>query len=1021
MKLGNTLPLRISTGGQQANNVYAGGKRIWGRESGRYYTNTRNEFRSTDTAWPLNGGNGKSLAAFRFGNSDVDFGGITWRRSVTPGNETTGTFNGITVSFSQPGVSWGSLATITHNVSAFSGFAWGNDNFRIDITGLKPGKRYTIQAVIADSRPEANLRAYSQSWWWSYNNIVSNPLISPPFPSINGNQYAYSDVDRYSVISFTFIAASNSYNFAPYIFSRTNNISTARAGTQINAIHILEDVLPPDRGNYYISSSSGNDNNDGSRDRPWASLAKVNSMTFQPGDRILFKRGDSWTGRLTPLGSGTRNRPILLGAYGDGAHPKIDADGAPWGAIALTNQSYWIIDGFEVCSWGENDQYRHGILVNNDGGGTGITIRNNIARYIFGSRNSIGTVPGRHCGGISVWARNGGCDDIIIENNQVYNVIATGIQIWGPDSITDNAPSDTSILLLSCIIRGNVVIGSACDNILYQGCKNATVEYNHSGFSGLHGVFPNPIANIWGTRCEDGLQQNNHAHNTLVWGPGGGESFEAQGVGFDTFSIGNLICQYNFTHDNYGGPVRGGAFKYNYNVSINEPRLTTGGWAEHNNNVYYSFDDNLQLHWGAHNLDMRNSIITMDSIDSSIEYSTLDNNIWWNMESKPTNDVNGLYLDPNFKNPLPRLIVKDEYLSYVAGDPNIAIGSNQLERRYFGKVKNLVYNLWDATNTFWVGRARALELVAPTSNEACSLNVNLAEHAQGPLLVRMIARNISSPDPGNWMAACFSNTPYSVKPFVINHNFGMLFRQNGGTQCFSGGSQISSDEFQWTDERGSNINHIISFVFSDTAGTGNAFVGNGTRVRAYSNGVLLGDYNISQMSACYFAYNVHFSEWRVRQLYITSRQRDEDAYDDYLNMMPTSNLKDAPSLDVTAGRIGDFFNRIVDTCYPSVGPFQFNSTTREIVETVRFIEINGRAQCRKSPGVTRQFNYNVILRDRNFRICNAPVRFELVPAATGISLASNGVLSVAPNATPGRYAIKATSGEAATRFSFSVV
>lgn len=1025
MKLGQTIPLEIVTNGQQASGVYAGGKKIWSRETSILWNSREfNVYNSSDSSWILNGGNGKSLVAFRFGNSDVNFGGVTWRRAVTQSNETTGTANGITVVYHIPGTAWGNIATDSSsfsNVSAFNAFVYGSDNHQVDVIGLKVGKRYKIQFVIADGRSEVNNRAFS---FRLNSNVLQNPDIASPLPSFN--QYAFGNPSQYAVQSFTFIATSTTLSISPSVFSsETSNIS---AGTQLNAIHILEDVLPPETGLYYISSSSGNDNNDGSRDRPWASLAKVNSMTFQPGDRILFKRGDTWTGRLTPQGSGTVDKPILLGAYGDGAHPKIDAAGAPWGAIALTNQSHWIIDGFEASSWANDEWYRHGIIVNNDSAGTGITIRNCIVRDVFGARNATGDVPGRHCGGITVLDRFGGCNDIIIENNRVENVVATGIQIWGPDGTSDG-PLDPAKLLLRCAIRDNVVWGSACDNILYQGCRDIVVERNHSGFSGLQGTFPSAIAGLWGTRSNGGVQQYNHSHNTVNW-VGGGESFDAQGLGLDMLSDGVTLIQYNFTHDNYGGPLLdyvtsemvAGSINYRYNVSINEPRLTSGRPEEHRHNIYYSPDDVFQLHWGPQNLNIANSIVVMDQLESSIDTTTLDNNIWWNMESKPANDTNGLYLDPNFKNPLPRLITKDEYISYAAGDPNTPPATGQLERRYFGKVKNLVYNVWGAVDTFWVGRARALELACTGRNEACSLNTNLAEHAQGPLLVRLIMRNISSNDPSNWMAVIFNNTPYGAKPFVVNHNFGMLFRQNGGTQCFSGGSLISSDEFPWTDERGSNINHIISIVFSDTAGTGNAFTGNGTRVRAYSNGVLLGDYNIAQMSGCYFAYNAFDSEWRVRQLYITSRARDEDAYDDYMNMMPTSNLAVGPSIDITnAGRVNDFFNRLVDSCYPSVGAFQFNSTTPDRVETVKFIEINGRSQCRKSATVTRQYNYNTILRDRNFRIANGTVEFELYPTATGLSLNSNGVLSVAPNATSGRYVIKAKCGDVQQRFSFSVV
>ncbi|MGC9353560.1 MAG: right-handed parallel beta-helix repeat-containing protein, partial [Mariniphaga sp.] len=75
---------------------------------------------------------------------------------------------------------------------------------------------------------------------------------------------------------------------------------------------------------YYVSSSTGNDANPGtSESSAWRSLDKVNSFTPKPGDQVLFKRGDSWTGTLRVNGSGTSGSPIVYGAYGSGEKPKI--------------------------------------------------------------------------------------------------------------------------------------------------------------------------------------------------------------------------------------------------------------------------------------------------------------------------------------------------------------------------------------------------------------------------------------------------------------------------------------------------------------------------------------------------------------------------------------------------------------------------------------------------------------------------------------------------------------------------
>ncbi len=76
---------------------------------------------------------------------------------------------------------------------------------------------------------------------------------------------------------------------------------------------------------YYVSAS-GNDSANGlSASAPWQSISKVNSAfaSLNPGDRILFKRGDRFYGFIQPSRSGSSGNPITIGAYGSGSSPVI--------------------------------------------------------------------------------------------------------------------------------------------------------------------------------------------------------------------------------------------------------------------------------------------------------------------------------------------------------------------------------------------------------------------------------------------------------------------------------------------------------------------------------------------------------------------------------------------------------------------------------------------------------------------------------------------------------------------------
>ncbi|MFD2934302.1 PA14 domain-containing protein [Spirosoma flavum] len=72
---------------------------------------------------------------------------------------------------------------------------------------------------------------------------------------------------------------------------------------------------------YYIAST-GNDSNSGkSADSPFQTIAKVNGLSLQPGDAVLFRRGDTFRGSVFIRQSGSSDKPIVLDAYGSGNKP----------------------------------------------------------------------------------------------------------------------------------------------------------------------------------------------------------------------------------------------------------------------------------------------------------------------------------------------------------------------------------------------------------------------------------------------------------------------------------------------------------------------------------------------------------------------------------------------------------------------------------------------------------------------------------------------------------------------------
>ena len=72
---------------------------------------------------------------------------------------------------------------------------------------------------------------------------------------------------------------------------------------------------------YYVDNCvvTGNDSNSGtSSTTPWLTVAKVNSISLNPGDTVLFEGGCTWREQLIPKTSGALGSPITFGSYGSG-------------------------------------------------------------------------------------------------------------------------------------------------------------------------------------------------------------------------------------------------------------------------------------------------------------------------------------------------------------------------------------------------------------------------------------------------------------------------------------------------------------------------------------------------------------------------------------------------------------------------------------------------------------------------------------------------------------------------------
>ncbi len=102
---------------------------------------------------------------------------------------------------------------------------------------------------------------------------------------------------------------------------------------------------------YHVDGTHGSDDNTGETEQSaWRSLAKLDRIEFQPGDRILLKAGSSFSGRFHPKGSGAGGQPIVGDRFGDGPNPVMAGEGKVENTIHLHNQHHWEIRNLVVTN-----------------------------------------------------------------------------------------------------------------------------------------------------------------------------------------------------------------------------------------------------------------------------------------------------------------------------------------------------------------------------------------------------------------------------------------------------------------------------------------------------------------------------------------------------------------------------------------------------------------------------------------------------------------------------------------------
>ena len=359
-------------------------------------------------------------------------------------------------------------------------------------------------------------------------------------------------------------------------------------------------------GTTYYVNTTGNNTDGLTLATAWTSLAKVNAQVFQPGDRVLFEGGKTFTGNieLDALDGNIALKPIVFSTYGSG-RATINTTVTNKCGFKATNLQGVHISNLVFKGPGNGTQKDiDGVLFFTD----------KTAGYLSNIALTNVEVSGFGYCGIrfySSWSATvkAGYRGVRIDSCLVHDCRENGIVSFAYDDQTTNfyhhrdfQIRNTEVYNISGYAasshKGSGIVLSQIDYSLIERCVAYNTGTMNSACGGPGGIWVWSADNITIQYCES-------HHNSS------GTSTGCDGLGFDLDGgVTNSVVQYCYSHDNDGagyllgnftGARAWGSNTVRYNISINDartnnsavtlftaPNTTWNGLNFYNNTVYVS-------------------------------------------------------------------------------------------------------------------------------------------------------------------------------------------------------------------------------------------------------------------------------------------------------------------------------------------------------------------------------------------------------------------------------------------------
>ena len=419
---------------------------------------------------------------------------------------------------------------------------------------------------------------------------------------------------------------------------------------------------------YYLSSSTGNDNNNGSQTQPWKTLSKLSNTTLGPGDTVYFKKGDTFRGHYVVNGSGTEGNLITFTSYGSGNQPIIsgsshdDGGGDYREAILVTNHDNMVFDGLEIQNHrkisrsGVGDLVSFGIRIEvsnsnvdlNNFSFRNMTFKNVYALYWVdpADQNAFNDFEVSGLTFISSWG--GIINNVIVEESYFTDLQRIGVHIKNTMGKTSTKRNT------NFVFRNNEFfqIGGTC--VLPIRTENCLIEnniFNQPGAKTNDKMIGRGSA-VWNWYSINTIVQYNQAVNAKG-------ILDSHGIHVDHSNVDTFI-QYNYMQDCEGGFVEilGGNQRavYRFNISVNDGWRVNPNWVNSDHTIWLNDKIGGQSGHPSYDSYIYNNTVVInksgnDAFDTAIDINgqntRIFNNIFYAVNGSGIGNQQGNYSDPN--------------------------------------------------------------------------------------------------------------------------------------------------------------------------------------------------------------------------------------------------------------------------------------------------------------------------------------------------------------------------------------